>query len=61
MAEYRIPAANWSDELATALRQATEGDTVIVRTEPMRLLAESAADRMGKTGLTIEIADKLDD
>lgn len=61
MTEYKIPAANWSDALASTLRQATAGDTVIVRTEPMRLLAESAAQRMGKTGLTITIADKLDD
>lgn len=61
MTEYTIPAANWPDELSAALRQAVPGDTVIVRTEPMRLLAETEADRMGKTGLTIKIADKLSD
>ena len=61
MTEYKIPAANWSDVLAATLRKADPGDTIIVRTEPMRLLAESAAPRMGKTGIVITIADKLDD
>ena len=61
MAEHRIPAANWSDVLARTLRDATPGDVVIVRTEPMRLLAESAAQRMGKTGVTITVADRLED
>ena len=60
MTEFKIPAANWSDELAKAIRAAQPGDKVIVRTEPMRLLAESAAGRMGKAGLIIEIAAVLD-
>ena len=61
MSEFTIPAADWPGELAKALRAAQPGDTVIVRTEPMRLLAESAAGRMGKTGITITVADVLDD
>ncbi len=61
MTEYRIPAANWSDELASTLRKAVAGDMVIVRTEPMLRLAESAAHRMGKEGVILTVADKLDD
>jgi len=34
---------------------------VIVRTEPMLRLAESAAHRMGKEGVILTVADKLDD
>jgi len=56
MTEFKIPAANWSDELAAAIRKAQPGDTVIVRTEPMRKLGEIAAGRMGKTGIDIVIA-----
>ena len=61
MTERIIPAANWSDVLAAELRNAEPGDTIVVRTWPMQQLAESAAERMGKTGLTIKIAEKLDD
>ena len=61
MAEFKIPAVNWPTHLAEAIRAAEPGDTVIVRTEPMRLLAETAAERTGKTGLIIEIAEVLDD
>ena len=60
MLEFRIPAVNWSDELASALQRAQPGDRIIVRTEPMRALAESAAERMGVAGVAIEIADVLD-
>ena len=58
MAEFTIPAVNWPTHLAEAIRAA---EPVIVRTEPMRLLAETAAERTGKTGLIIEIAEVLDD
>jgi hypothetical protein len=61
MSEYKIPAANWSDELSAALRRAAPGDTVIVRTEPMLRLAEIAAHRMGKQDVNLVIADTLDD
>ena len=61
MAEYRIPAGNWSGELAKAIRAAQPGDRVIVRTEPMLKLAEIAAERMGKTGVVITVADRLED
>jgi len=61
MSVFKIPAANWSDELAAAMREAVSGDTVVVRTEPMLRLAEIAAQRMGKEGVTLTIADKLDD
>jgi hypothetical protein len=61
MAEFKIPAINWPTHLAEAIRLAEPGDRVIVRTEPMRLLAESAAERMGKDGIDIEIAEVLDD
>ena len=61
MAEFKIPAVNWPTHLAEAIRIAEPGDRVIVRTEPMRQLAERAAQRMGKTGLIIEIAEVLDD
>ena len=61
MTEHRIPAVNWPAHLAEALRIAKPGDTIIVRTEPIRLLAESAAQRMGKDGLTVEITDTLGD
>ena len=59
MAEYTIPAANWPDELSAALRKAAPGDTVTVRSEPMRRLAVSAAERMGKAGVTIRIAPDI--
>lgn len=61
MAEYIIGAVNWSDQLAIALRKAQTDDTVIVRTEPMMQLAQRAAQRMGKTGVRIVIADELSD
>lgn len=61
MTEFKIPADNWPDELSAALRKAEPGDTVIVRTEPMLRRAEDAAQRMGKEGVTLVIADKLDD
>lgn len=60
MSEFRIPAANWSDELAKALRAAEPGDTVIVRTEPMLRLAVIAAQRMGRQGVILEVAGELD-
>jgi hypothetical protein len=47
--------------LEGALCQAAPGDTVVVRTWPMLQLAESAAERMGKQGVILVIADKLDD
>jgi hypothetical protein len=55
--EYRIPAVNWADELSSALRSAAPGDVVIVRTERMLQLAESAAARMGKEGVTLTKED----
>jgi hypothetical protein len=55
---FRIPAVNWSDELASALRDAQPGDKIVVKTEQMRALAQSAAVRMGKTGVTIEISEE---
>jgi hypothetical protein len=61
MTEFRIPPDGWMGALADALRDAVPGDTVIVRTEPMLRVAESAAQRMGKEGVTLTIADKLDD
>jgi hypothetical protein len=57
MSEFRIPAANWPDAPAAALREAVPGDTVIVRTEPMLRLAESAAQRMGKEGVILTVAE----
>jgi hypothetical protein len=57
MSEFRIPAVNWSDALAAALREAVPGDTVIVRTESMLRLAESAAQRMGKEGVILTVAE----
>jgi hypothetical protein len=57
MAEFVIPAANWADHLAAALRQANDGDTVVVRTGSMLSLAERAAERMGKTGVTLRVQE----
>lgn len=59
MTEFKIPAVDWSDELSKALRAAEPGDVVLVRTEPMLRVAQSAAERMGKTGVTLKIADVL--
>jgi hypothetical protein len=56
MAEFRIPAADWPAHLSDALRKASPGDTVTVGTEPIRLLAESAAESMGKAGVTILVS-----
>jgi hypothetical protein len=56
MAEFSIPAADWPAHLSDALRKAAPGDTVTVGTEPMRLLAEKAAERMGKAGVTILVS-----
>lgn len=56
MSTHVVPAANWSDGLAEILRKAQRGDTIIVRSDAMRRLALGAAERMGRVGLTIEIA-----
>jgi hypothetical protein len=58
---YVIGFTNWSDQLAIALKKAQPGDRVIVRTEPMRLLAEQSAADRGKRGVEIIIADQLED
>ena len=55
MSRTTIPAANWTTALAQAVHTAQPGDTIVVHTAAMKELAESAAERMGKTGLTFEI------
>lgn len=53
MAEYAIPEVNWVYELTSALRKAVPGDTIVVGTQAQASLAETAAKRMSKTGLSI--------
>lgn len=55
MSTHVVPAGGWSDALPEILRTAQPGDTIIVRSDAMRRLALGAAERMGRTGLTIEV------
>jgi hypothetical protein len=43
---YEIPAGNWTTALADAIKDASDGDTIVCHTENMRALAERARLRM---------------
>ena len=45
---HRIPAKNWHINLARALEQAEEGDTILVVNSSQKEKAENAKKRMGR-------------
>ncbi len=49
MAEFEIPAIDWTGALAQAIKNATDGDVVIVRSEEMLNLALLAKSRLCPT------------
>jgi hypothetical protein len=48
---------NWAETITAAIRRAGPGDTITVPTPAMRTLAEAAAARMGKTGITFKTTE----
>lgn len=55
MAKIKIPRVNWHIALAEAIRTAQPGDTILVHSEAMKGLAQSAMKRMNRTDLHLEI------
>jgi hypothetical protein len=58
MPDYAIMSpASWSAAITAAIRRAAPGDTITVPSPAMRALAELAAARMGKTGITFKTTE----
>ena len=57
MATIVIPKVNWHIALADAIKTAEAGDTIVVHSDAMRNLAESAKERMNRPDLTIELSN----
>jgi hypothetical protein len=53
MNTLRVPAVNWMEELAAAVRYGIAGDTIIVKTEEQKSLGLIAIQRRGRTDLKI--------
>ena len=57
---FRVAPGNWTTALATALRQAEPGDTIIVDEEAKRELAVEAAQQMQSTATVCLVSDDAD-
>lgn len=46
MTIYTIPPTDWTTKLANTIKQCTDGDTIIIHNQAMKLLGARAAARM---------------
>lgn len=60
MIRHEIPVVDWATKLARAIRERSDGDTVVVHTEAMQELGERTLQRLGLTGkkITFELKER---
>lgn len=54
---HEIPRGNWTAHLASAIKQAQPGDTIVCHSPEMGWMGRRAAERLRREGLRFELED----